>query len=152
MSVEVSASLAVVRPPFIARRHLGAALFVALAFAGCGGTVDTRPQKWSFISAAIIQPSCATANCHSQLAMRSGVALDSVYDGYDQLINRHFVKVGDPDGSALIGLLRGQGSRRMPPDFPLPDLDIALIANWIAAGATWDLSSSTAPPTSSLTQ
>ena len=119
---------------------------LALAVVGCGSSADSRPQKWSFISAAIIQPSCATANCHSQLAQRSGVALDNAYDGYDQLVNRHFVKPGDPDGSALIGLLRGQGSRRMPPDFPLPDVDIELIAGWIAAQAPWDLSGAPPPP------
>jgi hypothetical protein len=120
---------------------------LALAVVGCGSSADTRPKKWSFISPLIIQPSCATANCHSQLAQRSGVALDTAYDGYDQLVNRHFVKANDSEGSALIGLLRGQGSRRMPPDFPLPDADIELIAAWIDAGAMWDLSSA-GPPTS----
>jgi hypothetical protein len=115
---------------------------LALAAVGCGSRVETRPHKWSFISAAIIQPSCATANCHSQLAQRSGVALDTTFNGYDQLVNRHFVKPGDSEGSALIGLLRGQGSRRMPPDFPLPDVDIQLIADWIDdAAPLWDLAS-----------
>jgi hypothetical protein len=121
-------------------------LVLALTVVGCGSSADTRPAKWSFISPAIIQPSCATANCHSQLAQRSGVALDTTFDGYDQLVNRHFVKPGDSEGSALIGLLRGQGSRRMPPDFPLPDVDIQLIAKWIdgdvdTEGARWDLAS-----------
>jgi hypothetical protein len=121
-------------------------MVLALTVMGCGSSVDTRPKKWSFISPVIIQPSCATANCHSQLAQRSGVALDTAYDGYDQLVNRHFVKPGDSEGSALIGLLRGQGSRRMPPDFPLPDVDIALIAGWIdEGGAEWDLSAPKPP-------
>jgi hypothetical protein len=157
--VELSDSLAASRSPspFIPRpesrrltRRLaqgsGRLLVLALAVVGCGSNADTRPKKWSFISPVIIQPSCATANCHSQLAQRSGVALDSTYDGYDQLVNRHFVKAGDPEGSALIGLLRGQGSRRMPPDFPLPDADIDLIAGWIMDGAPWDPSSGVAPP------
>src|SRR3569623_2413770 len=86
---------------------------------GCGATQDERPPKWSFISPVIVQPSCATANCHSQLAERSGVMLDTTADGYQQLTQRHFVLPGDPDNSALMALLRGQGSRRMPPDFPL---------------------------------
>jgi len=135
--------------PFIARhrsRRLGGALVLALAVVGCGSSADTRPKKWSFISPVIIQPSCATANCHSQLAQRSGVALDSAYDGWDQLVNRHFVKPSDSEGSALIGLLRGQGSRRMPPDFPLPDADIELIAAWIDDGAMWDLVGVASPP------
>ena len=126
-------------------------MVLALTVMGCGGSVDTRPKKWSFISPVIIQPSCATANCHSQLAQRSGVALDTAYDGYDQLVNRHFVKPDDSEGSALIGLLRGEGSRRMPPDCPLPDADIALIAGWIDGsadvgdGAEWDLSAPKPP-------
>jgi len=121
---------------------------LALAVVGCGSSNDTRPKTWAFISPVIIQPSCATANCHSQLAQRSGVALDTAYDGWDQLVNRHFVKASDPEGSALIGLLRGQGSRRMPPDFPLPDADIELIAAWIADGAHWDLVGVASPPSS----
>ncbi|HEY4183812.1 MAG TPA: hypothetical protein VGP07_02035 [Polyangia bacterium] len=125
-----------------------AGVFVLLSglLAGCGGAADSRPDKWSFISPVIIQPSCATANCHSQLAERSGVALDTVYDGYAQLLNRHFVMPNDPTSSALVALLRGQGSRRMPPDFPLPEADIQLIEGWIAAGAQWDGPGS-APPT-----
>src|SRR4051812_7484176 len=108
------------------------ALSLGGALSGCGSTADSRPDKWSFISTVIIQPSCATANCHSQLAQRSGVTLDTVADGYQQLMQRHFVMPGNPDGSALMALLRGQGSRRMPPDFPLPEVDIALIGAWIA--------------------
>ena len=158
MPIDVSASLAMARLPFIpgprrlrsARRsrrppgwyglRLGGALIVASVLAGCGGPADTRPAEWSYISAVIIQPSCATANCHSQLAQRSGVTLDSTFDGYDQLVNRHFVIPEKPESSALVGLLRGQGSRRMPPNFPLPDLDIQLIETWIEHGAKWDLS------------
>jgi hypothetical protein len=152
--VELRDSLATPRWPwpFIprreSRRRRGRLLILAFAVIGCGSSADSRPKKWSFISPVIIQPSCATANCHSQLAQRSGVALDSAYDGYDQLVNRHFVERNDPDGSALIGLLRGQGSRRMPPDFPLPDADIELIASWIADGAKWDDALGAAPPPS----
>lgn len=120
------------------RRLAGVALFFCGVLVGCGSTNDPRPDKWSFISPIIIQPSCATANCHSQLAERSGVMLDTVADGYQQLTQRHFVMPGDPDNSALMALLRGEGSRRMPPDFPLPEADITLIGSWIADGANWD--------------
>lgn len=119
-------------------RVIGVLLVLGGVFAGCGSIEDSRPDKWSYISPVIIQPSCATANCHSQLAERSGVVLDTVADGYQQLTQRHFVLPGDPDNSALMALLRGQGSRRMPPDFPLPEVDIALIGSWIADGANWD--------------
>lgn len=109
-----------------------------LGLAGCGSSADSRPKKWSYISPLLIQPNCATANCHSQLAERSGVVLDTVFDGYDQLINRHFVIPNDPDGSPLIALMKGQGARRMPPSYPMADVDITLIEGWIAAGAPWD--------------
>jgi hypothetical protein len=33
----------------------------------------------------------------------------------------------------------------MPPDFPLPDVDIELIAGWIDANAEWDLKSPMPP-------
>jgi len=105
--------------------------------AGCGGANDTRDARWSYISTVIIQPSCATANCHSNLTQRSGVELDGVQDGYAQLINRFFVIPGHPEDSSLIALLRAEGTRRMPPDFPLPTDDIVLIEKWIAAGAIY---------------
>jgi len=119
-------------------RLVGLVLVLGGVLTSCGSSEDTRPDKWSFISPVIIQPSCATANCHSQLAERSGVVLDTVANGYQQLTQRHFVMPGDPDGSALMALLRGQGSRRMPPDFPLAEADIDLIGSWIADGAKWD--------------
>ena len=110
------------------------ALVLGGVFIGCGAGGEQRPPKWSFISPVIIQPSCATANCHSQLAERSGVTLDTVADGYQQLVQRHFVRPGDPANSALMALLQGRGARRMPPDFPLPQVDIDLIGSW--AGRT----------------
>jgi hypothetical protein len=119
-------------------RFVGFFLSLSGVLVGCGSATDVRPRKWSFISPVIIQPSCATANCHSQLAQRSGVALDTVYDGYDQFVNRYFVVPGKPEMSAVISLMRGSGSRRMPPDFPLPEVDIELIEGWITDGALWD--------------
>jgi hypothetical protein len=125
-------------PLSVSSRFGGVMLVLGAILAGCGSTEDSRPAKWSFISPVIIQPSCATANCHSQLAERSGVTLDTVADGFQQLIQRHFVMPGNPDDSALMALLQGDGTRRMPPDFPLPEADIRLIGAWIADGANWD--------------
>jgi hypothetical protein len=34
--------------------------------------------------------------------------------------------------------MHGQGSVRMPPDLPLPEVDIQLIGRWILDGATND--------------
>jgi hypothetical protein len=121
----------------------GAGLVVALAvfavlavsLTGCGGSTDDRPPTWPFIASAIIEPSCATASCHSDIAQRAGVNLYKPDVAYATLLDRHFVIPTDPSTSELMYLLRAQGARRMPPDFALPERDITLIENWITSGA-----------------
>ena len=131
-------------PPMLPARRSGVsrcALLAAVAAAliGCGSATDDRPAKWSFISATIIEPSCATVNCHSAVAQRAGVDLHDRPTGYRDLTTRNFVAPVDPMGnSALHYLMMGQGSLRMPPDSPLPEADIVLIDNWIRAGALND--------------
>lgn len=112
----------------------GILVVAAAAMIGCGSATDDRPAKWSFISATITEPSCATVNCHSAIANRAAVDLHDRATGYSDLINRGFVIPGDTTGSsALLWLMRGQGSLRMPPDAPLPEADITLIERWIAS-------------------
>ncbi|HEY8926150.1 MAG TPA: hypothetical protein VIU64_17325 [Polyangia bacterium] len=108
-----------------------AALAVVVSAAGCGGSVDNRPAKWSYIAPIIIEPNCATANCHSALTQRFNLRLDTIQSSYKGL---HRL------GSLLTSVLRGEiaGVQRMPPDAPLPDPDIALIEEWVANGAPWD--------------
>ena len=109
----------------------GLALVVS-ASAGCGGSVDSRPAKWSYIYPVIIQPNCATANCHSNLTQRASMRFDTMARAYTQLR-------GQAISPALSQLLRGQSAfQRMPPDVPLSDPDIALIEAWGADGAQWD--------------
>jgi hypothetical protein len=122
-------------------------LSLVACFAGCGG-VDNRPARWSYIAPAIIEPNCATVSCHSSVAQRAGVILDTTQTAYKTLTSRHFVVVcpNNPDAgmtcqnvaaadSEILTLLRGQGSQRMPPDQALPEVDIQLIQTWIANGA-----------------
>jgi len=108
----------------------GLALVVSAA-AGCGGSVDSRPAKWSYIAPVIIEPNCATANCHSALTQRFNLRLDTIKESYKGL---HQV------GGLLMAVLRGElpNVQRMPPDAPLPDPDIALIQAWVDNGAPWD--------------
>jgi hypothetical protein len=125
------------------RRGVPPLLVLACLVAGCGGADETRLAKWSYISTAIVQPNCATANCHSVLSMRSGVQLDGIRTGYTQLVGRYFVLGCSADRTKpcevpLLALIKGQGSRRMPPDFALPKADIDLIEDWIRAGAPYD--------------
>jgi hypothetical protein len=114
-----------------------AALAPLAMSAGCGGDTDDRPAQFSFIYPAIIEPSCATASCHSNYTREAGVnfGLDE-NEAYFQLVGRHFVIPSDANDSELIYLLNADGARRMPPDFPLPQVDIDLISTWIAAGAS----------------
>ena len=120
-------------------------LVLGSVLVGCGGA-ENRPAKWSFIAPAIIEPNCGTVSCHSSVAQRAGVILDSREAGYATLTNRGFVvrcKTADDTvcrdaavaNSEILALLRGQGSRRMPPDGALPDPDIQLIQTWIGSGA-----------------
>jgi len=103
----------------------------------CGGT-DDRPARWSFISSAIVEPGCATVNCHSSVTAKAGVDLHARDIGYYALVNQLYVIPDDPQESALLSLLNAQGARRMPPDAPLPQADIDLISAWISAGAPND--------------
>ena len=128
------------------------AVALALAGVGCGSSTDNRPATWSYVSTAILQPSCATANCHSALAQRASVDLSTRAAGYRSLVGRHFVITpADVAGatpavtndqrverSQVINLMHAQGNLRMPPDMPLPETDIQLVASWIRNGATND--------------
>ena len=125
-------------PPMISGRGIFLVVIAAAAVIGCGSVTDERPAKWSFISAAITEPSCATVNCHSALAQRGGVDLHNRAAGWESLTGRGFVDKGMPDASAVIHLMHAEGSIRMPPDQPQPEADIVLIRNWIAAGANND--------------
>jgi hypothetical protein len=107
------------------------------ALAGCGG-LDNRPARWAYIGPAIIEPSCATASCHSAITQRAGVVLEPPQRAYHTLVDRHFVIAGDPAISEMVALMRAEGSRRMPPDFALPEVDIALVERWIMNGANDD--------------
>ncbi len=134
------------RLPRLAAVAALAALTIA-ASAGCGGTnYDQTKEKWSFISATIIEPSCATVNCHSAITKQSGLDLSSSEIGYKMLVGTmtdagtidggtYFVYPDYPQYSLLITRLNAVGSLRMPPDNPLPQADIALIEKWISDGA-----------------
>jgi hypothetical protein len=118
-------------------RLAAVAAFFSLA-AGCGGATDDRPDNWSFISATITEPSCATVNCHSEFTQRAGLDMHARDSGYYSLINGFYVIPSDASDSPLMNWLNASGSLRMPPDNPLPPADIALIQKWITSGAKND--------------
>jgi hypothetical protein len=106
--------------------------------AGCGDADPAdRPARFAYIQAAILEPSCATAGCHSELSRTAGLVLEGDSDRVlDELVDEGFVYPGVVEASPLLYFLRGElGAVRMPPDAPLPEGDIALIERWIDAGA-----------------
>ena len=141
-------------PRWRASRVVSWLILVGGIAAGCGKSTDDRPATWSYVSTAILEPSCATANCHSALAQRASVDLSTRAAGYHSLVDRHFViardsVLGDAGTpvltddervarSQVINLMHAQGNRRMPPDMPLPETDIQLVASWIRNGAAND--------------
>ncbi|MCG8420476.1 MAG: hypothetical protein MJE77_21285 [Proteobacteria bacterium] len=117
---------------------------------GCSDAED-RPATWSYVYATIIQPNCTTSNCHTPPASTAGLRFDTRESAYNYLTGRicetaeqidpdleadhNFVVPFQPEGSKLIYLLRGEEVRNMPPDVPLPDVEVEIIENWILEGA-----------------
>jgi hypothetical protein len=118
-------------------------LLVATAIAGCA-QVDDRPADWGYVHTAIIAPACATVGCHSTAAATAGIDLSTPTTAYTFLTGRicgqpigpgNYVVPGSPTFSTLVYQLRGTARTRMPPDNPLPEVEIQLIEQWIAEGA-----------------
>ncbi|HXU04136.1 MAG TPA: hypothetical protein VN903_24415 [Polyangia bacterium] len=120
------------------RRRVFLVAAAAAALMGCGSDADSRPAKWSFISATITEPSCATVNCHSEVAKRASVDFHDRASGFNVMTVQGYADKTAPDNSPVVYLMRGIASKRMPPDAPLPEADIKLIIDWIAAGTPND--------------
>lgn len=93
-----------------------------------------RPASWSYIHPAIIAPSCATATCHGELGARGGIVLDDRDASYELLLGERYVVPG-AGTSPLLYQLEGDERQLMPPDAPLPEVDVELIRTWIVEGA-----------------
>jgi hypothetical protein len=135
-----------------------------LTLAGCEDRPDPRPASWEYISAAILQPSCATASCHGHATAAAGLDFSTAESGYTSLTGlwvwivdpsgeltdgcrvvdgvrvcqrreRPIVNAYNPAQSRLVHVLRAEGAPRMPPDRPLPEADLQLVERWILDGA-----------------
>lgn len=121
-------------------------LSVGLLLGACAEQ-DDRPATFAYIHQAIIRPNCTTSACHSRLASTAGLNLERMAGAYFILVGStcgqtlpgeapgNFVFPNFPERSKLLRQLRGENTRRMPPDVALPDVDIDLIERWILAGA-----------------
>lgn len=131
-------------------------LCLSVVASGCLAA-EPGPATWSYVHATVIRPACATAGCHSTLAAAAGLDLSSPTGAYTFLTGRicgappqaqdpprSFVVPGSAAASQLVYQLRGSDDRGrpyrdvMPPDVPLPDVEIELVAAWIEAGARCD--------------
>jgi hypothetical protein len=138
-------------------RTVNSVLIASMMLATGCQTIDDRPAKWSYLHTAIIAPSCATAGCHSALTAAAGVNLADRQGAYTILTGRicggvrlpqeppgNYVVPGSAEFSQLMYQLEGQSADGrpfrdvMPPDLPLPDVEVALVARWIDAGALCD--------------
>jgi hypothetical protein len=124
-----------------------AVLIVLLS--ACVGA-EERPASWSYVHAAILQPACTNAGCHSKLSALAGVDLSDREGAYTILTGhvcgdlppgsapRNYVTPGSAEYSTLIHQLRGSDRNIMPPDSPLPAVEVELVARWIDLGARCD--------------
>jgi hypothetical protein len=74
----------------------------------------------------------ACSSCHSGRKQKTRLDVTS----YDSVLK--VVKPGNPQGSKIHQAVTGKGAKMMPPKNPLAEDQIAMIRNWIAAGAKKD--------------
>lgn len=99
---------------------------------------DERPRTLAFVTAAILGPSCGTANCHSSYTDADNYAFGTIAEAQVSLGGGAVIPTA-PDDSLLYQVLVSPGGagapKQMPRDQPLADDDIQLIRDWITNGA-----------------
>jgi hypothetical protein len=124
---------------------------MATALAACGTSNDDRPLTVEYVTAAVLQPMCGAAQCHSTFAQNQGVVLDNIGGvrtamvgssgaGLIRFDSMPHYDPGDPLHSDLIAWVTqtdpfGRGIGRMPLDQPMANEDITLLAKWVQASA-----------------
>ena len=113
---------------FLARSLIATALTVGAIPAAVDYARDVRP---------ILQKRCY--GCHGAAQQMSNLRLDR----RDAALR--VIKPGDSAGSKLHAMVSGNAKLRMPPNGPpLPGAEIAVLKEWIDAGASWPANASTA--------
>jgi cytochrome c len=121
---------------------VGVAAVAVLAGAGLRGvTADEAPNKPAFYTEKvrpILQKNCG--KCHFDVNHKGGLSLmtkaSTMKGGRDGVV----IVPGDPAKSVLVQLIRHEGPaedpKPMPPKAPkMSDADIAVIEQWVKAGA-----------------
>src|SRR6185503_16964067 len=55
---------------------------------GCDTVQDRDTPTWSYIHAAIVQPSCATSSCHSRISSVAGRDFSTTWSAYAYFTDR----------------------------------------------------------------
>jgi hypothetical protein len=117
--------------------------------AACG-VADDRPKNLTYITEAILAPTCGAAPCHSSFRQWVGDEYDTVDTARQTMwINggQVFLPKGSTSTSAadtffILTITKGTPSQtdpsagiiRMPFDAPMPNADVQLIEQWIQDG------------------
>ncbi|CAN5556269.1 hypothetical protein BH11MYX1_BH11MYX1_04980 [soil metagenome] len=115
---------------------------------------DRRPLTAEYVTETILKPSCGTAECHSAMKQQNGYIFDSVaglkYSA--RVIDTGLVQtcesLGVPDIATcvqtnfdvqnsllILSITNTPGLKQMPFDQPMSNQDVALLTDWIQAGA-----------------
>ena len=109
---------------------------------GGDNDMDDRPLTLEYVQVTVLRPSCANAQCHSAFTYEYEYRFDTIEHTQESLAGENGVLVvpNDADNSFLFQVLTRETTAdgslpRMPYDSPLPTSEIALIKQWINAGA-----------------
>ena len=116
-------------------RTVVAAAVLLLAACGLDPSEDERPRTLDYITSAILKPSCGVAQCHSSFRNQEKRSYGTVEETCKTIFaNDGDVVPTDSSASKMYTVLT-RLIDRMPYDQPLPEVDQALIKNWIDRGA-----------------
>ncbi len=118
-----------------------------LLTAACGVSQDDRPLELTYLTQAIFAPTCGTTQCHSTFVQAAENLFDTPDGVRHSLVDHGLILFDstqydpdDPDNASLIVWITetdpyGLGTGRMPLDAPMPNKDVLLLKEWIAAEA-----------------
>jgi hypothetical protein len=118
-----------------------------IALAACS-TNDDRPLTVEYLTAAVLQPSCGAAQCHSTFAANQTLIFDTVGGTRSSLIKEGLIRFDsklryDPANPVQADLIQwvtqtdplNKGIGRMPWDAPMANEDILYLEQYIQASA-----------------
>jgi hypothetical protein len=118
-----------------------------LLCAACGDSEDDRPLELDYLTTAIFAPTCGATQCHSTFTQAGNLVLDNPERVRQGLLDNGLIQFNstkydpaDADQADLIIWITqtdpfGLGVGRMPLDAPMPNKDVLLLEEWIAAEA-----------------